>query len=89
MKDSSEQVLLNLKKARSHIDKIIEMVEEDVCCLDIIQQLNAVIGYLKSTKNHKLSEHLQDCFSKGTKSRSFRRDKKLIGEVIKVIKISD
>lgn len=89
MKDHSDKILINLKKARSHIDKIIQMIEEDEYCIDVLQQLNAVIGYLKSTKNHKLAEHLRSCFVEGMKSSSNKKKKKLIEEVIKVTRIAE
>ncbi|MDD3647540.1 MAG: metal-sensing transcriptional repressor [Candidatus Dojkabacteria bacterium] len=88
MKQCNPKVVLSLKKARSHIDKIITMVENGEYCIDVLQQLNAVIGYLRSAKNEKLSEHLNTCFAKGMSSKSVKIKNKLIEEVIQVTKVA-
>lgn len=80
--------ITNLKKAKSHIEKIIQMEEEGRYCIDVMQQLNAVIGYLNSVKSNKLKNHLSSCFVSGMKSKSKKVQERLIDEVIQVTKIS-
>lgn len=41
------QILTNFKKAKSHIDKVIKMIEANEYCIDVMQQNLAVIGLLK------------------------------------------
>jgi CsoR family transcriptional regulator, copper-sensing transcriptional repressor len=82
------KILVALKKARSHIDKIISMEEEQKYCIDIIQQLNAVVGYLNSAKNQKLKNHLRSCFLQGMQKKSEEEKEGLIDEVIRATKIS-
>lgn len=43
-----QKVIIGLKKARTSLDKILSMLEEEKYCIDIIQQNLAVIGLLKS-----------------------------------------
>lgn len=43
MKKTNEKTLISLKKARTLLDKIISMLENDKYCIDIIQQNLAVI----------------------------------------------
>jgi CsoR family transcriptional regulator, copper-sensing transcriptional repressor len=83
-----DEILLSLKKAQSHIDKIIRMVESDEYCIDIIQQLNAVDGYIDSARNKKLSEHLQTCFAEGMSSSDQVRKEGLTDELLRVLKMS-
>mgnify|MGYP000871103422 CR=1 FL=1 len=80
--------ITNLKKAKSHIEKIIQMEDEGRYCIDVIQQLNAVIGYLNSVKSNKLENHLSHCFISGMKSKSKKEQQRLIDEVIQVTKIT-
>jgi DNA-binding FrmR family transcriptional regulator len=40
---NTEQALISLKKARTSLNNIIEMVESDKYCIDIIQQNLSVI----------------------------------------------
>jgi DNA-binding FrmR family transcriptional regulator len=86
--ETNKTVLTNLKKARSHIDKIIEMVEDDTYCIDIIQQLNAIDGYIDSARKQKLVSHLKTCFADGMTAKSSSKKEELIEELIRVLKIT-
>jgi len=83
-----EKVLINLKKAKSHISKIIKMVEDDDYCIDVVQQMNAVLGYLNSARSKKLESHMRTCFVDGTKQKSTKKRTELVDEVLRVMKIS-
>ena len=88
MRNKKNSLLITLKKASSHIDKVITMVEDEKYCIDIIQQVNAVIGYLKSAKNQKLAEHLNTCFAKGMAEKSKTKKQKLIKELIQALNMT-
>ncbi len=74
-----------LKKASTSINKIIKMIESDEYCLDILQQILAVNGLLKSASDKILENHLQTCFLEGVKKGDEKEKEKLIKEVIDVI----
>ena len=82
-----QKVLTSLKKARSHIEKIIKMVEDEEYCIDVIQQLNAINGYVDSAKNTQLKHHLSSCFTKGVLVKNNKQKQKLIDEVIQAVKL--
>jgi DNA-binding FrmR family transcriptional regulator len=84
----NEKVLTTLKKARSHIDKIIEMVENEEYCIDIIQQLNAIDGYIDSARKQKLISHLHTCFAQGMTTDNTSQKEELIEELVRVLKIT-
>jgi len=80
--------ITTLKKAQTHISKIIDMEEQGEYCIDIIQQLNAVMGYLNSARNQKLKNHLNSCFAKGMSTESPVKKKKLIDELLLALKMT-
>jgi DNA-binding FrmR family transcriptional regulator len=43
MKKNHDKTLISLKKARSTLDKVITMIEQDKYCISVIQQNLAVI----------------------------------------------
>lgn len=47
MKQANNKNLIALKKAKSLLDKIITMIEQDEYCIDVVQQNLAVMGLLK------------------------------------------
>ncbi len=60
-KDTHERIIHRLKIARGHLDKVIKMMEDDVYCIDIMHQIQAVESGLKETGNLLLENHLKSC----------------------------
>ncbi len=79
-----QKSLTALKKAKGLIEKIIKMNEDDVYCIDIIQQIDAAQGLLKSTKNTLLTGHLDHCL----KDRINKDKENTIKELVKVYNLS-
>jgi DNA-binding FrmR family transcriptional regulator len=71
---------LSIKKAQGTIDKILKMIEEDKYCPEIIQQIDAAIGLLKSSKKTLLKGHLDHCLQDKMKENKV----KAIDELIKI-----
>lgn len=86
--DSKKQASIALKKAKTHIAKILTMVEEDRYCVDILQQIRAVDGLLKSASEKLLKNHMKTCFSEGMNTKNEEYKSKLIQEVLDVVSIS-
>ena len=88
MHTQNKEILTALKKAGSHLDKVISMVEEKEYCIDILQQNLAVIGLLKSANNRLLKRHLHSCFANAMKGTNERRKVKMIEEILHINKLS-
>ncbi len=86
--ESDKQILISLKKAKTHISQIIEMVERGDYCIDVIQQLNAISGYIDSARNRKLKSHLETCFSEGMMTKSGSKKTMLINELLQALNMS-
>ena len=84
-----EKTLINLKKARSHIDKVIKMIENGEYCINVMQQNLAVIGLLKSAHQMLMEGHLNTCFKNAMKTSNEKRKKEMIEEILKVSKIAN
>jgi DNA-binding FrmR family transcriptional regulator len=59
--ENKNAIALSVKKAGGIIKKIEKMIEEDVYCADIAQQINAAIGLLKQANNRLLENHIKCC----------------------------
>lgn len=84
-----EKTLINFKKTQSLLKKIIDMVEKDEYCIDIMQQNLAAIGLLKSANQMLMEGHLNDCFKKAITSGSDKRKQEMIQEILQVTKLSN
>jgi len=82
-----EKTLINFKKAKSLISKIIKMVETNEYCIDIMQQNLAIIGLLKSAHQMLMENHLNTCFKTAMATKNEKRKQEMIGEILKVTKL--
>lgn len=82
-----QKTLINFKKAHSSIAKIIEMLEDDKYCIDIMQQNLAVIGLLKSAHQMIMESHLDHCFKDAMATTNEKRKKAMVEEILKVNKL--
>ena len=85
--NQKSKVLINFKKAKSHIDKIIKMIEDDEYCINIMQQNLAVVGLLKSAHQFLMENHLNTCFKKAMATRNEKRKQEMIKEILEVTKL--
>ncbi len=88
MDSKHEQALINFKKAKSHLEKVIKMTEDGDYCIDIMQQNLAVIGLLKSAHQMLMEGHLNSCFKNAMKSTNDKRKQEMIDEILKVSKLA-
>ena len=89
MESRKAETLVNFKKARSHIEKIIKMIETDEYCIDIMQQNLAVIGLLKSAHQMLMEGHLNSCFKNAMKSGKEKKQQEMILEILKVSRMAN
>ena len=73
------------KQAQGTLGKVIEMVETDRYCPEIIQQIDSVIGLLKTAKRELLVGHLDTCIVR----QITENKKKAIAELIKIYNLSN
>ncbi len=60
-KDTEERILHRLKIAKGHLQKVINMVEQDEYCIDVIHQSQAVQSALREADSLILENHLKTC----------------------------
>lgn len=84
-KEFKKATLNHLKRAEGMLRKVTSMVEEDRYCIDVLQQSLATIGFIKSANKTLLENHLNSCFRKGMESKSGKKQKELIDELIRII----
>jgi DNA-binding FrmR family transcriptional regulator len=60
-KDTQERILHRLKIARGHLNKVIQMIEDDCYCIDVLHQMQAVGSAIEETEGVVLENHLKTC----------------------------
>jgi DNA-binding FrmR family transcriptional regulator len=88
MTDYDKKILIALKKAKSHLDNVIRMVEGGEYCINILQQNLAVLGLLKSANNRLLERHLNTCFATAMRKADEKKKQKMIEEILRIERLS-
>lgn len=78
---SKQKASLSVKKASGTIGTVLQMIEQDRYCPEIIQQIDAVIGLLKSAKKTLLVGHLDHCLV----DKMIENKQKTVDELIKIL----
>lgn len=84
-KNTKERVLHRLKIAHGHLKKVVDMVENDEYCIDVIHQTQAIQNALKEVDNVILENHLKGCVADSI--RSGKQDE-AVAEVMNIFKKS-
>lgn len=75
-KDTQERIIHRLKIAKGQLEKVIKMVHEDVYCIDVLHQSQAIQKALKEVDHLMLENHLQKCaadaINKGKKDEALK-----------------
>lgn len=82
--DQKSKAILATKKAQGTINKVVRMIESDLYCPDIIQQIDTTIGLLKSTRKTLLLGHLNHCVEHKIKENK----QKTVEELIKIYSLT-
>jgi CsoR family transcriptional regulator, copper-sensing transcriptional repressor len=75
-----QKASLSVKKSLGTVNKILQMIEQDKYCPEIIQQIDAAIGLLQSSKKTLLLGHLDHCLEDKLKEDRT----KAINELVKI-----
>lgn len=84
-----EKVLLNYRKAKGLLEKIISMTEEGAYCVDLMKQNLAAVGLLRSAHQMLLEDHLNSCFRSAMEAGSERKKQEMVDEILTVTRLSN
>lgn len=69
MQADQDNITRRLKIVRGQVDGLLKMVEEDRYCVDISNQVLAIISALKSINVDILTAHLSHCVTQSLESQ--------------------
>ena len=86
MTESKAKALIAIKKAKTSLEKIEKMINEDVYCINVIQQNLAVIWLIKWVNLKLLEWHLDCCVKKSILGWDKKDLQNKFDEIINIIK---
>lgn len=82
LNDTRKTVLSRLGRIEGQVRGLSRMVEGDRYCIDIVNQVQAVIAALKKVESEMLEDHVSHCLQPATDSRSMATQRKKIQELL-------
>lgn len=82
-----KKTLINFKKANSLMTKVVEMIESDNYCVDIMQQNLAIIGLLRSAHEMLMENHLNTCFRAAMQTKNEKKKQEMTKQILQVTKL--
>lgn len=86
--EHSEDVLRRLKSIEGHVRGVQRMVEEDVYCIDVVNQIVAIQRALKKVSGILLDGHLHSCVTDALRGPDTAVREQVLGELIEVFEAS-
>ena len=87
-RDTQKRIIHRIKIARGRLDKVIEMVEQNEYCIDILHQSQAIQNALREIDTVMLENHLKSCVIEQIRNNKAEESVEEIMRVFKKIKIS-
>jgi len=87
MTPQKAKALINFKKTKSLMEKIIMMTEADEYCINVMQQNLAAIGLLRSAHEMLMENHLNTCFRSAMQTKNVKKQNDMTVEILKVTKL--
>jgi DNA-binding FrmR family transcriptional regulator len=85
----TELTLRRLKTIEGHLRGVIRMVEEDVYCIDVIRQLQAVDAALNKVSAQILENHLNSCVITVVQGNDKKERQRVLKEITEVFDMSN
>ena len=80
----NEDLVKRLKNVEGHVRGIERMVEEDVYCIDIIRQIQAVQAALNKISGLVLEGHLNSCLISAVRGNDPAEQERVLKEIEEV-----
>jgi len=81
---AKDKILTRLRSAEGHLRGVVQMVEEDGYCIDVLRQTKAVHAALSKVETLLLDRHLQHCVTRAVRSENSKERARVIAELLDI-----
>ncbi len=81
---SKDKIVARLKSIEGHVRSIVDMVERDTYCIDVLQQTRAVTSAVTKVEALLLERHLQHCVQTAVRSDDKKERERVLRELAEV-----
>lgn len=86
---AKERVLARLRSIEGHLRGVVQMVEDDGYCIDVLRQTKAVHAALAKVESLLLDRHLHHCVTTAVRSEKTEERERVIAELLGVFEAAN
>ncbi|PIR22519.1 MAG: metal resistance protein [Deltaproteobacteria bacterium CG11_big_fil_rev_8_21_14_0_20_45_16] len=83
---SHPDIINRLHRAQGHLNKVVQMIEQDEGCLEVAQQFHAVVEALNKAKKIFIHDHIEHCLEHVAIEPDSRSRRKQLAEFKEIYK---
>lgn len=81
---AKDRILTRLRSAEGHLRGVLQMVEGDGYCIDVLRQTKAIHAALSKVETLLLDRHLQHCVTRAVRSSKPQERARVIAELLDI-----
>ncbi|MGD0677281.1 MAG: metal-sensitive transcriptional regulator [Polyangiaceae bacterium] len=81
---AKDKVLARLRSVEGHVRSIVEMVQNDAYCIDVLQQTSAVRSAVAKVEAILLERHLDHCVQRAMRADDTSERERVLRELLDV-----
>jgi CsoR family transcriptional regulator, copper-sensing transcriptional repressor len=83
--DTKKACLSRLSRIEGQVRGLAKMVDDDRYCIDVVNQLQAVIAALKKVEGEVLKDHIAHCVEHAIRSGDKRAQREKVAELVSTL----
>ncbi len=81
---AKDKIVARLRSAEGHLRGVMQMVEEDGYCIDVLRQTKAIHAALSRVESLLLDRHLHHCVTRAVRSEKPAERERVIAELLDI-----
>jgi len=81
-KDTKANCITRLNRLEGQVRGLVKMVEDDRYCIDVVNQIQAVIAALKKVESEVLRDHISHCVEHAIRSGDKKAQREKVAELV-------
>lgn len=83
--DTKKSCTARLNRLEGQVRGLIKMVEDDRYCIDVVNQVQAVIAALKKVEGEILKDHISHCVEHAIRSGDKKAQREKVNELVETL----
>jgi CsoR family transcriptional regulator, copper-sensing transcriptional repressor len=81
---AKDKIVARLRSVEGHVRSILDMVQSDAYCIDVLQQTSAVRSAVAKVETILLERHLEHCVQRASRSGDAKEREQVLRELLEV-----